>query len=185
MVSTQPGDYWNKLVIDEIRNNTSSHNFLSTVVKQNSSSCVKIPLRCSPSWVETTNEIAKTCLFFFLSYCLRDGLVTSNYFGEGNLSRTSFYVVTLVREKTDTIPTERNLVFDCSIPSTIIYTENVQDTWVRVCGSRVCRRTQIGMFRPIRMDHTNCLQVVIKNPSSFRTSLSDNTRSGKGSVILT
>jgi hypothetical protein len=23
-------------------------------------------------------------------------------------------------------------------------------------------RTQIGMFRPIRMDHTNCLQVVIK-----------------------
>ena len=24
------------------------------------------------------------------------------------------------------------------------------------------RRTQIGMFRPIRMDHTNCLQVAIK-----------------------
>jgi hypothetical protein len=23
-------------------------------------------------------------------------------------------------------------------------------------------RTQIGMFRPIRMDHTNCLQVAIK-----------------------
>ncbi len=129
---------FNELVIDEIRNNTSSHNFLSTVVRQNSSSCVKIPLRCSPSWVETTNEIGKICLFFFLSYCLRDGLVTSNYFGEGNLSRTSFYVVTLVREKTDTIPTERNLVFDRSTPSTIISTENVQDTWVRVCGSRVC-----------------------------------------------
>ena len=29
-------------------------------------------------------------------------------------------------------------------------------------------RTQIGMFRPIRMDHTNCLQVAIKTlPSSF------------------
>ncbi len=24
-------------------------------------------------------------------------------------------------------------------------------------------RTQIGMFRPIRMDHTNCLQVAIKS----------------------
>jgi hypothetical protein len=27
-------------------------------------------------------------------------------------------------------------------------------------------RTQIGMFRPIRMDHTNCLQVAIKIHSS-------------------
>jgi hypothetical protein len=26
-------------------------------------------------------------------------------------------------------------------------------------------RTQIGMFRPIRMDHTNCLQVAIKSNS--------------------
>jgi hypothetical protein len=26
----------------------------------------------------------------------------------------------------------------------------------------VSYRTQIGMFRPIRMDHTNCLQVAIK-----------------------
>jgi hypothetical protein len=25
------------------------------------------------------------------------------------------------------------------------------------------KRTQIGMFRPIRMDHTNCLQVAIKS----------------------
>jgi hypothetical protein len=30
-------------------------------------------------------------------------------------------------------------------------------------------RTQIGMFRPIRMDHTNCLQVAIKT-LQFRTS---------------
>ena len=27
---------------------------------------------------------------------------------------------------------------------------------------RIRHRTQIGMFRPIRMDHTNCLQVAIK-----------------------
>jgi hypothetical protein len=26
----------------------------------------------------------------------------------------------------------------------------------------VVKRTQIGMFRPIRLDHTNCLQVAIK-----------------------
>ena len=43
------GDYWNELVIDEIRNNASLqfskifHNFLSTVVKHNSSSVVKFP----------------------------------------------------------------------------------------------------------------------------------------------
>ena len=29
------------------------------------------------------------------------------------------------------------------------------------------RRTQIGMFRPIQMDHTNCLQVDIKTFHSF------------------
>jgi hypothetical protein len=38
-----------------------------------------------------------------------------------------------------------------------------------------CTWTQIGMFRPIRMDHTNCLQVAIKtlqfntSPGSGRT----------------
>jgi hypothetical protein len=31
-------------------------------------------------------------------------------------------------------------------------------------------RTQIGMFRPIRMDHTNCLQVAIK---TLQSSISD------------
>jgi hypothetical protein len=29
-------------------------------------------------------------------------------------------------------------------------------------------RTQIGMFRPIRMDHTNCLQVAIKTHHHLR-----------------
>ena len=28
---------------------------------------------------------------------------------------------------------------------------------------RIRHRTQIGMFRPIRIDHTNCLQVAIKS----------------------
>ena len=32
---------------------------------------------------------------------------------------------------------------------------------------RIRHRTQIGMFRPIRMDHTNCLQVAIKTLHSF------------------
>jgi hypothetical protein len=31
------------------------------------------------------------------------------------------------------------------------------------------QRTQIGMFRPIRLDHTNCLQVAIKTHSSATT----------------
>ncbi len=31
---------------------------------------------------------------------------------------------------------------------------------------RIRHRIQIGMFRPIRVDHTNCLQVVIKTHSS-------------------
>ncbi len=30
---------------------------------------------------------------------------------------------------------------------------------------RIRHRIQIGMFRPIRLDHTNCLQVVIKTHS--------------------
>jgi hypothetical protein len=30
---------------------------------------------------------------------------------------------------------------------------------------RIRHRTQIGMFRPIRVDHTNCLQVAIKTHS--------------------
>jgi hypothetical protein len=30
-------------------------------------------------------------------------------------------------------------------------------------------RTQIGMFRPIRMDHTNCLQVAIKSIQSINS----------------
>ena len=33
---------------------------------------------------------------------------------------------------------------------------------------RIRHRTQIGMFRPIRMDHTNCLQVAIKTSSSSK-----------------
>ncbi len=32
---------------------------------------------------------------------------------------------------------------------------------------RIRHRTQIDMFRPIRMDHTNCLQVAIKTLQSF------------------
>ena len=32
----------------------------------------------------------------------------------------------------------------------------------RMIGLLMQSRTQIGMFRPIRMDHTNCLQVAIK-----------------------
>ena len=35
---------------------------------------------------------------------------------------------------------------------------------------RIRHRTQIGMFRPIRMDHTNCLQVAIKT-LQFNTGL--------------
>jgi hypothetical protein len=34
---------------------------------------------------------------------------------------------------------------------------------------RIRYRTQIDMFRPIRMDHTNCLQVAIKTLHSFST----------------
>ena len=32
---------------------------------------------------------------------------------------------------------------------------------------RIRHRIQIGMFRPIRVDHTNCLQVAIKTLHSF------------------
>ena len=35
---------------------------------------------------------------------------------------------------------------------------------------RIRHRTQIGMFRPIRMDHTNCLQVAIKTLQIFKFS---------------
>ena len=42
-------------------------------------------------------------------------------------------------------------------------------------GDRCMRRTQIGMFRPIRMDHTNCLQVTIKNPSSVTKDIAYHT----------
>ena len=35
-------------------------------------------------------------------------------------------------------------------------------------------RTQIGMFRPIRMDHTNCLQVVMKTISFQNLELAPN-----------
>jgi len=39
---------------------------------------------------------------------------------------------------------------------------------------RIRHRIQIGMFRPIRLDHTNCLQVAIKTHSfiDYRTPLS-------------
>jgi hypothetical protein len=37
---------------------------------------------------------------------------------------------------------------------------------------RIRHRIQIGMFRPIRVDHTNCLQVVIKTDSIGPVSLS-------------
>jgi hypothetical protein len=37
---------------------------------------------------------------------------------------------------------------------------------------RTLKRTQIGMFRPIRMDHTNCLQVAIKTLQSILQYLS-------------
>jgi len=33
------------------------------------------------------------------------------------------------------------------------------------CGDSILRGIQIGMFRPIRLDHTNCLQVAIKTHS--------------------
>jgi hypothetical protein len=39
---------------------------------------------------------------------------------------------------------------------------HVAEDWVVECLEHVYIRTQIGMFRPIRMDHTNCLQVAIK-----------------------
>jgi hypothetical protein len=35
--------------------------------------------------------------------------------------------------------------------------------WTQEGGTVSQIRTQIGMFRPIRMDHTNCLQVAIKS----------------------
>jgi hypothetical protein len=37
---------------------------------------------------------------------------------------------------------------------------------------RIRHRIQIGMFRPIRLDHTNCLQVTIKTHSFIRFFLS-------------
>jgi hypothetical protein len=40
---------------------------------------------------------------------------------------------------------------------------------------RIRHRTQIGMFRPIRMDHTNCLQVAIKT-LQFNWVLQDSNR---------
>jgi hypothetical protein len=34
---------------------------------------------------------------------------------------------------------------------------------------RIRHRIQIGMFRPIRVDHTNCLQVAVKTHSFIKT----------------
>ncbi len=34
------------------------------------------------------------------------------------------------------------------------------------CGDSILRGIQKGMFEPIRLDHTNCLQVAIKTQSS-------------------
>jgi len=41
---------------------------------------------------------------------------------------------------------------------------------------RIRHRIQIGMFRPIRVDHTNCLQVAIKTHSFKRRSPEDERR---------
>ncbi len=48
-----------------------------------------------------------------------------------------------------------------------IHVEEEFDLWIRVNGSFSPGkyRIQIGMFRPIRVDHTNCLQVAIKTHS--------------------
>jgi len=40
------------------------------------------------------------------------------------------------------------------------------------------QRIQIDMFRPIRLDHTNCLQVVIKTQSSCKPSPSGHAEGG-------
>jgi hypothetical protein len=40
---------------------------------------------------------------------------------------------------------------------------------------RIRQRIQIGMFRPIRVDHTNCLQVAIKT-HSLKTKTEGSTR---------
>jgi hypothetical protein len=41
---------------------------------------------------------------------------------------------------------------------------------------RIRHRIQIGMFRPIRVDHTNCLQVAIKTHSFIRKLLYPRSR---------
>ncbi len=49
-------------------------------------------------------------------------------------------------------------------------------------------RTQIGMFRPIRMDHTNCLQVAIKSiqlNGSGATAIAVLTGAAVSSIIVT
>ena len=47
---------------------------------------------------------------------------------------------------------------------------------------RIRHRIQIGMFRPIRVDHTNCLQVAIKT-HSFIHRLIFHSHMGKNSYV--
>jgi hypothetical protein len=42
---------------------------------------------------------------------------------------------------------------------------------------RISHRIQIDMFRPIRVDHTNCLQVVIKTHSSLEIKMRSTEKS--------
>ena len=44
---------------------------------------------------------------------------------------------------------------------------------------RIRNRIQIGIFRPIRVDHTNCLQVAIKTHSSSETDQTDRQTEAK------
>ncbi len=50
---------------------------------------------------------------------------------------------------------------------------------------RIRHRIQIGMFRPIRLDHINCLQVAIKTHSSvFLQEISFSSQATEGTEIL-
>ncbi len=49
---------------------------------------------------------------------------------------------------------------------------------------RISHRIQIGMFRPIRVDHTNCLQVTIKT-HSFSPDHTTDTLFFQGDICIT
>ena len=59
----------------------------------------------------------------------------------------------------DSLSTHPQMYHQRSVPSRIHLQLHVKGVVLSVSSMH---RTQIGMFRPIRMDHTNCLQVAIK-----------------------